>query len=146
MPQIAMEPIKHWNFRATPANIDVGRALSESFEAGATVVRIRAKFTKGVKPYLFVRYDSDDAKALPPLWNAVKGHGIGLTDGTPIKYTPNGFALEAMPLSRIGKAADPEVGQWIVISGDKSIEVALELIRRQRELLKRRQRVTVECL
>jgi hypothetical protein len=124
----------------------VGRALSESFEAGATVVRIRAKFTKGVKPYLFVLYDSDDAKALPPLWNAVKGHGISLTDGTPIKYTPAGFALEPVQVNQLSKAPATEMKQWIVISGDKSIEVALELIRRQRELLKRRQRVTVECL
>jgi len=137
MPQIAVVPVKHWNFRVIPAFIDIGRILQEALESGASVVRVTAKFIRGPKPYLFVRLDSDDAKALSMTATQHRGN-LKTTNGANVKYTPIGFYFYP--------ECNPDELRWLVIMGEHSVSLALHEIYHQRELLKRRQRVTVECL
>jgi hypothetical protein len=136
MPQIAVVPAKHWNFRAIPARIDIERILQEAVDAGESVVRVRAKFMDGTRSYLFVQADSDDAKALLAIPEPARFRTMACTNGTDLKYTPYGFSFNT----------DAKECKWIVTGRVDIIEQALKLIQRQRELLKRRQRVTVECL
>ena len=136
MPQIAIVPVKHWNFRSIPARIDVERILQEAIDSGESVVRVKAKFTGGIKPYLFVRKDSDDAKALSILPRIAKSHCVHLVAASTFKYTPEGFDF----------VCGSEDWGWVLIFGESNIALALQLISKQRDLLKRRQRVTVECL
>lgn len=133
MPQITVIPKQHWNFKAIPKDIDVSRILREAEEAGESVVRMRIRCIDGIKTYLFVLRTSDDAKILSFAF-ALRGMaGIATKD---IKYTPLGFTFDT--------ATDDWT--WLVMVKEDVINQALQRIYKQRELLKRRQRVTVECL
>lgn len=137
MPQIAVIPTQHWNFKATPQNIDVAKILREAAEAGESLVRIRVRFIDGIRPYLFILRASDDAKALPPMLGKRSTKGAVFIATKDIRYTPLGLVFD--------NTAE-EYGDWIMVAGEDIINQVIQQIYKQRSLLKRRQRVTVECL
>ena len=139
MPQIAVIPTQHWNFKAIPDEIDIPKILKEAEAAGdITVVRVEAKFASGRIPYLFVLQSTSDyavvAKELVPL------------GGCKIQYTVQGFQ-RIVRTDHVTESKDTDVyANWGLIEGKDKVNAAVQKILRNRTLLYKPQRVTVACI